>query len=183
MRKNKHKRNKPITKIALYLRAMRVSLWITIPFFVLISLMTLMGDANIQSGLQNELLFVSSTTLGFFAILLLILSPLILQDLHRIKKQEKHYGFNFNDEMKQLDIKEFVYMDTKWLILVIRFRVYAYRKGFLTDFGFQRKSFLGKKMEAKIIAVCADGKARMLAGDSTTLTAIQDWAQNEKANP
>jgi len=178
MKKSKRKRSKPITKMALYLRAMRVSLWITIPFFVLISLMTFMGDANIQPGLQNELLFVGGTTLGFFAVLLLILSPLALYDLHRIKKQEKHYGFRFNDEMKRLDIREFVHMDAKWLILVHRFRVYAYRKGFLTDFGYQRKSLLGKKMEARVIAACADGKARMLVGGGATLTAIQNWAAN-----
>ena len=178
MEKSKRKRSKPITKMALYLRAMRVSLWIIIPFFVLISLMAFMGDANIQPGLQSKLLFIGGTTLGFSAVLLLIFTPLVLKDLHCIKKQEQHYGFRFNDEMKQLDIREFVHMDTNWLILVSRFRVYAYRKGFLTDFGFQRKSLLGKKMEAKIIAACADGKARILAGSGTTLTAIQHWAEN-----
>jgi len=177
MKKSKRKRSKPITKMALYLRAMRVSLWITIPFFLLISLMAFMGEANIQPGLQSQLLFIGGTTLGFCAILTLILSILVLQDLRRIKQQEKYYGFNFNDEMKQLDIREFVHMDAKWLILVSRIRVYAYRKGFLTDFGFQRKSLLGKKMEAKIIASCADGKARMIYGSGATLIAIQEWAQ------
>jgi len=178
MKKGKRKRSKPITKMALYLRAMRVSLLIGFSFFVLISLMALSGDANIQPGLQSKLLFIGGTTLGFFAVLLLIFSPLVLQDLHRIKKQEKYYGFRFNDEMEQLDIREFVHMDAKWLILVSRFRVYAYRKGFLTDFGFQRKSLLGKKMESRVMVACADGKARILVGGSATLTAIQDWAQN-----
>ena len=139
--------------------------------------MALMGDANIQPGLQSLLLFVGGTTLGFFAVLLLILFPGIFQDLRRIKIQEEHYGFKFNDEMKKLDIREFVYTDSKWLIFVNRSRVYAYRKGFLTDFGFQRKSLLGKKMEAKVIVSCADGKARILSGGSATLTAIQDWAR------
>jgi len=178
MEKSKYKSNKAITKMALYLRAMRVSLWITIPFFVLISLMALMGYANIQSGLQSMLLFIGTTTLSFFAILLLILSPFVLQDLYRIKKQEKHYGFNFNDEMKRLDIRGFIHMDSKWLIIVDRFRIYAYRKGFLVDFGLHRKSFLGKKMEAKVMASCADGKVRILAGDAAMLVAIQDWAQH-----
>jgi len=178
MKKSKRKRNKPITKMALYLRAMRVSLWLTIPFFVLISLMTFVGDANIQPDLQSKLLFIGGTTLTFFVALLLIFSPLVLKDLHRIKVQEKHFGFNFNDEMKQLEIREFAHMDAKWLILVNRARIYAYRKGFLTDFGFQRKSLLGKKMEAKIIAACADGKARILYGSGATLKAIQAWAEN-----
>ena len=176
MKEPRHKRSKPITKMALYLRAMRVSLWITIPFFVFISLMALMGDANVQPELQSMLLFVGGTTLGFFAILFIIISPVVLQDLRRIKNQEKHYGFSFNDEMKQLDIRQFVYMDENWLILVSRIRVYAYRKGFLTDFGVLRKSMLGKKMEAKIIVACADGKARILSGNGATLSAIQDWA-------
>jgi len=175
MKNGKNKRSKPITKMALYLRAMRVSLWITLPFFVLISLMALMGDAP---GVQNNLHFAVTTTLSFFVILLVILTPLVLQDLYRIKKQEKHYGFNFDNEMKQLDIKEFVHMDKKWLIIVSRFRVYAFRKGFLTDFGFQRKSFLGKKMESKVIATCADGKALIISGDGTTLAAIQEWARS-----
>ena len=177
MKKSKCKRNKPITKMALYLRAMRVSLWLTIPFLVLISLMTLMGDANIQPGVQSTLTFIGGTSLAFFAILLVILSPGVLQDLRCIKKQENYYGFNFNDEMKRLDIRAFAHVDEQWLILVDRFRVYAYRKGFLTDFGFQKKSILGKKMESKIIAACADGKALMLTGGGANLAAIQDWAQ------
>jgi len=178
MKKNERKRSKPITKMALYLRAMRVSIWITIPFFVLILLMVLMGDANIQPGLQSALQFIMTTTLGFFAILLLILAPLVLQELNRIKKQEKHYGFSFNDEMEKYDIKEFVHIGKEWLIIVSRFRIYAYRKGFLTDFGFQRKSFLGKKMESKVIATCADGKAIIILGDGATLTAIQEWVKS-----
>ena len=178
MKKSKRRRSKPITKMALYLRAMRVSLWITIPFFAFILLMALMGDANIQPGLQSKFLFVAGTTFGFFAIILLILSPLVLQDISRINKQEKHYGFKFNDEMNRLDIREFVHADAMWLILVSRFRVYVYRKGFLTDFGFQRKSLLGKKMESRVIIACADGKGRMLTGGGAALTAIQEWAQS-----
>jgi len=174
-----NKQGKTITKMALYLRAMRVSLWIVLPFFVLISLMAFTGAASIQPGLQSALWFISTTTLSFFAILLLILTPLALQDLHHIRKQEKHFGFNFNNEMKQLDIRSFSHMDAKWLIHVNRFRIYAFRKGFLVDFGFQRKSMLGKKMETKVMASCADGKIRTLAGDAATLSAIQDWAQSK----
>jgi len=165
--------------MALYLRAMRVSIWITIPFFALISLMALMGDASIESGLQSMILFIVTTTLSFLAILIIILTPLALQDIHHIKKQEKYYGLNFNDEMKRLDIREFEHIDSNWLIIVSRFRVYAFKKGFLIDFGFQRKSFLGKKMETKVMASCADGKIRTLAGDSTTLIIIQEWAQKK----
>jgi len=178
MEKSKRKRSKPITKMALYLRAMRVSLWITGAFFVLILLMALAGDANLQPGLQHLLWFVGGTTLIFFVLLLLILTPLVLQDLSHIRKQEKHYGFSFNDEMKQHDIRDFAHMDEDWLVFVVRFRIYAFRKGFLTEFGYQRKSLLGKKMESKVMAACADGKTRILSGGGTTLTAIQDWAQN-----
>jgi len=172
----RRKRKKPITKMALYLRAMRVSLWLTILFFTLSLLMALLGDANIRPGLQSMLIFVGGNTLGFFAILFLLLSPLALLDINRIKKQEKHFGFSFNDEMKRLDIREFVHTDDEWLILVHRFRIYAYKKGFMTDFGFQRKSFLGNKLESKVLAECADGKARKLSGGAATLKAIQDWA-------
>ncbi|MCL2201300.1 MAG: hypothetical protein FWB75_04980 [Oscillospiraceae bacterium] len=178
MKKSASKRRRPVTKMALYLRAMRISLWLTITFFVLILLMALMGDANIEAGLQSVLLFAGGSTLIFFAILLIILSPLVLQDLSRIRNQEKHYGFSFNEEMKRLDVRQFAYTDEQWLVLVSRFRVYAYRKGFLTEFGFQRKSLLGKKMEAKIMAACADGKTRILTGGGATLSAIQDWAQS-----
>ena len=180
MRNNKdrqNKRNRPITKLALYLRAMRMSLWIIAPFFVLIILLALSGDANIAPGLGNMIQFVIGTTLGFYVILLFILTPLVWMDLRVISKQEKFFGFNFNDEMKKEGITEFVHRDAKWLILVIRFRVYVYRKGFLSDFGFRRKSPLGKKMESKIIAACADGKGLMIRGDGATLTAIQEWAR------
>jgi len=176
MKERLNKRSKPITKMALYLRAMRVVLWITIPFFVLISLMVLMGDANVQPELRSMLLFVAGNTLGFFAILSIVISPVVLRDIQRIKNQEMYYGFSFNNEMKRLDIRQFVYVDEKWLILVSRIRVYAYRKDFLTDFGVLRKSMLGKKMEAKIMVECADGKARILSGSGATLNAIQDWA-------
>ena len=177
MEKSKSKRSKPITKMALYLRAMRVSLWMIIPFFVLISLMALAGDANVQPGLQNMVIFIGGTTLGFIAVLLVILTPLVLQDLRHIKRQEKHYGISFNDEMKELDVRQFFHKDENWLIIVNRFRIYAFRKDFLTDFGIQRRSLLGKRMEAKVIAACADGKARMISGSGTTLTLIQEWAQ------
>ena len=178
MKQSRRKRGRPITKMALYLRAMRVSLWLTIPFGVLILLMALSGDANVQPGLQAMLRFVGGTTLAFFLCMILILSPPILLDLRRIKKQETHYGFRFNGEMKKHDIRAFVHMDANWLVCVSGCRIYAYRKGFLGDFGLQRRSLLGKKLAAKVMVACADGKVRIIAGNLATLTAIETWAQN-----
>jgi hypothetical protein len=176
MRQSKSNRSKPITKMALFLRAMRVALWITIGFGVLISFMAVFAGGDAQQGAQEILWFITSTTLVFLLLMILFFAPVVLTELSWINRQEKHYGFKFNDEMKQLDIRGFVHMDENWLILVSGSRVYAYRKGFIIDFGIQRRSMFGKRMGSRVMAACDDGKARMISGTGATLTAITDWA-------
>ena len=170
------KRRRPITKMALFLRAMRIALWLTIVFGVLMLIMAIFGGDEVQLQQQDILRFVINSTIAFFIIMILTLSPVILFELNWIKRQEKHFGISFNEEMKKYDVKGYVHMDENWLILVSGCRIYAYRKGFLTNFGIQRRSFLGKKMGSKVMAACADGKARMIVGTGATLTAIANWA-------
>ena len=176
MRQSKFNRSKPITKMALFLRAMRVALWITIAFGALILFMAVFVGGDAQQGAQDILWFVTSTTLVFLLFMILFFTPVVLVELSWIKRQEKHYGFKFNDEMKQHNIRGFVHMDENWLILVSGCRVYAYRKGFINDFGIQRRSLFGKRMGSRVMAACEDGKARMISGTGATLTAIADWA-------
>ena len=171
-------RKTPITKMALYLRAMRMALWVTIAFGALMTLMSLFSDAGAGSDPLSTLWFIFSTTFAFFIFLILAMSPIILTELYLIKKQEKHFGFNFNDDMKLHDIRNFAHMDENWFILVSGSRVYAYRKGFITDFGTQSNSIFSRKMSSRVVVACADGKARIIMGTSANLTALEEWVQS-----
>ena len=176
MKREGFKRKRPITKMALFLRAMRFAFWLSIVFGVLIALMALFGGDGVQRDAQEIVRFVGSSTLMFFAFMVLTLFPVVMVELSWIRRQEKHYGISFNEEMRKHGIKGYVHMDQHWLILVTGCRIYSFRKGFITDFGEQRKSLFGKRMGSKVMVACEDGKARVIVGTGATLTAIADWA-------
>jgi len=176
MGKNRERR-RPITKTALFIRAVRVSLLVSIAFGVL-AWFAVSSTSDAQAGVWEALRFAAGSALGLQVFMLLTLSVLVFQDFRTIAKQEKLYGFRFRDEMEKYQIKTFQQIKGEWFVLVGGCRVYAFRRGFITDFGKQKGSMLGKKLGAKMMVECADGVVRVLGGDRSVLTALQNWVND-----
>ena len=104
-----------ITKLTLYLHAMKTSLAI----FILIGLC--FGPILFPLFPQGERAFTFLVIAGFTIFGIILCAPLPLQGLFLIRKQENFLHFRFCEEMERYRINQLPYISDNWFLVAKKF--------------------------------------------------------------
>lgn len=166
-------KKKNLTKWSLFFRCGKEfsSVWSLIAAIALI-LEVFIGIKHQQR--PGIILFVAAGGIACFLLLLLIL--LLFgqwKGFWLLDKQEKLFGFRFEDE--GLDSE---HPDGHWF-LSTGFYLLAFRRGFICKTGKIRKLYEGRSICVMNIQDC-EGKKHRIRGFEKDLLALKQWAANEK---
>jgi len=176
--RNPNKATKSITKVTLYIRAMKSffrsgSVVIFLMFAMLINVLSF--TLGLQGGLRDSLVF------GIVVMLMLIIlgSLGILINFIIIAKQEEFFGIRFRDEMKKEQISETEYMSKDWFISVRAEGVIVFREGFITriDTTAKRQSYK-IPTASRIVVITADGNRIGVSGYYEAIDNLIKWQKS-----
>jgi len=180
---NNNKR--PITKLTLYLHAMKKIIIVSVSIFVAINGMLLIV-AMPPDGVRASYFLTGLIFAGVTAALCALLP---LQGLYLLKKQERFLGFRFYEEMERYHINQLPYSTGKWFLAAKGYKIIAIRKDYIIGLENYTGYYPGNPnglmptspRSAKITIVGADGKMWNIQGflpgrrNTCVISDLRDW--------
>jgi len=167
-----------ITKLSLYLKAMRFFIILSVSLSLIITvsviLFSLFSDAAALGIIESLLLCMICAGL-LFVLFIVIGTVSCYPGIHRITKQEALLRFCFRDEMIKYGIVGTEHVSPEWFIHADAAGVIAFRKGFIIRIDkveeFVRRSIIN----AKITVVGIDNKSMIIISDYRIIEKFAKW--------
>jgi len=165
--------NKPITKISLYAKAMKVLLIIgVIVVIIFIALFIVSHFLYRNNSLIVDVLH------GVVAAILLYLPALapgslrVLPGILRIGKQEKYFGIKFKDEMRKEKNTQTEYVSQDWFVDVRKFRIIVFKRGYISEILSISDCDM---LTSRAVALLHNGERIKITGHYEAINNLQKW--------
>lgn len=193
-------RIKPITKLTLFRKAMEL-FYVTGPgkfftandigsyytskilsmavggvyYIICVVVFTTFSDGPIRS--IEWVIFTVITIALTYLTFSIVITPFVLRGIFLIAKQEKHFGFNFNREMKAEGICGTEHISKDWFINASGEGVIAFRRGFITTIENVTNRYGG---QITVTAICANGQSIHVTGIRETIKKLIEWVKENE---
>lgn len=124
---------------------------------------------------QSPISFVEVVILSVMSVfpLNLVLGPIAIistiKGLNYIKEQEEFYQIIFDDSVKNISMKGYVYEGLDWYIDIDRLRFIVFKNGYITGFKKYKKIGNSGGGRVRVTAVCINGKKIRLKGTASSI--------------
>jgi len=168
--------SKSITKLSLYIKAIKsmLGVGIFIGIFLMIFTIALYFTDSVLEFYIHVLLGIGEA-IFIVCLFILIITPLPLNGIRFIKKQEEYFGIRFNDVMKTLNITEHNHTSTNWFVDVARTRVIALRRDYISSIGSVEYHLGGRGQFSQVMITAVDGNDYKIIGSRESIQRLCDW--------
>ena len=172
------KTGKPLTKVGLYLGAMKVFFGMGIGLGIFAGLMLMMVGV-VNNNLIVGLVFVAPMFIFMLVMFTIIGSIVVLPGIFRIVAQELFFRMIFHEEMQKQNITKIEHISEEWFIEVAHQRILVFRRGYIAKVEQVRDMHTGSgglgPRKLVMIAVREDGRRVKIVGERGSIENLKQW--------